>query len=107
MVVSGATSTVQVRLAGVGSTFPADSTALTSNVCVPSDSPLYSLGEGQPSKAPPSSLHSKVASSSFEEKLKLAVVLLIVPEGPESMIVSSGFLTQTGTHMTQPVMFLI
>ena len=94
MLVSGAVvSTVQVRLAGLASVFPAVSVAFTSKVCEPSDSPLYSFGEVQLSKAPLSSLHSKVALLSLEEKLKLAVVLLRVPEGPEVMLVSGEVTT--------------
>ncbi|MFP2964290.1 hypothetical protein ACLEPN_42955 [Myxococcus sp. 1LA] len=42
MVVSGAVaSTVHVRVAGVGSTLPAASTARTARVCSPSSSPVY------------------------------------------------------------------
>ena len=40
-------------------------------------------------KAAPSRLHWKTAPSS-EEKLKLAVAVVIVPEGPASICVSGG-----------------
>src|SRR5215217_4024907 len=90
--VGAVVSTVQVRLAGVGSVLPAEPTALTSKVCVePPDRPRYSFGEVQTSKAPSSSLHSKVARLSLEEKPK--VVLVLASQGSmvmEVIVVSSG-----------------
>ena len=53
---------------------PAESTALTSKVCEPSDRPVY----------------LKVTLLSLEENPKLAVVLLTVSEGPESIVVSGA-----------------
>ena len=47
-------------------------------------------GETQAAKAPPSSAHSKVTSSSFDENAKAAEVLTVVGSGPESMVVSGG-----------------
>src|SRR5215213_4227328 len=41
----GEVATVQVRLAGVASAFPAPSDALTSKLCEPSPTPLYERGE--------------------------------------------------------------
>src|SRR5215210_1819894 len=79
LVVGAVVSTVHLRLAGVGSTFPALSMALTSKVCAPSTRMSTSgmdLGEVQLLKASLSSLHSKVAALTSDEKLKLAVVLL-------------------------------
>src|SRR5215210_8627010 len=83
-------STVQVRLAAVGSALPAPSVALTRKVCPPSTSPEYFFGETHVSKAVPSRLHSKVDPGTEEEKSKLAEVAVTVPEGPESMVVSGN-----------------
>jgi hypothetical protein len=41
-------------------------------------------------KACPSRAHSKVASGSFEERVKLAVVFRVWVGGPESMMVWGG-----------------
>src|SRR5215218_3998380 len=108
LVIAGASgavvSTFQVRLAGVGSAPPAVSTALTSNVCVPSARAPSSgtlLGEAQASKVPPSSLHWKVASPWSEEKPNSAEVLPTVPEGPESMVVSGSLSNHTGWQKAQ------
>ena len=69
IVVSGAVvSTVNVRVAGVGSTLPAASIARTENVCVPSASVPEECGDVQrandPSPPGPSSLHSNVEPDS-------------------------------------------
>ena len=54
--VSGAiVSTVQVRLSGEASVLPAPSDARTSNVCVPSSSPVSCRGEPQAANDPLSS----------------------------------------------------
>ena len=45
VVSGGVVSTVQVRLAGLGSVLPAGSVARTVNVCEPSARPLYVWGE--------------------------------------------------------------
>ena len=60
VVVGSPVSTVHVNDAGVESLFPTASTALTSNVCSPSERPVMSLGEEQLAEenAPPSSEHS-------------------------------------------------
>ena len=47
VVVGSPVSTVHVNDAGVESLFPTASTALTSNVCSPSERPVMSLGEEQ------------------------------------------------------------
>ena len=64
IVVSGAT-TVHVRLAGVGSTFPDGVVAATSSVYVPGSRPSTACGGSQElHERPPSSEHSKVAGAS-------------------------------------------
>ena len=45
---------------------------------------------------PASSLHSKVLPASSEEKVKLAELLLSVPEEPESMVVSGCVVSAGG-----------
>src|SRR5215207_6706999 len=97
MVVSAATSTVQVRLAGVGSTLPASSTALTSNRCAPSLRPVrfevvLVLAVDQP---PESSWYwylrlAVLVTLSEPEKLKVGAELLVGPFGPEVMLVSGA-----------------
>jgi hypothetical protein len=80
-------------LTGLASTLPAASLARTEKLCVPSERPVYSLGELQAEKAWASSLHSKVTPDSGEEKEKLAEVLVTWPEMPESRVVSGGALS--------------
>ena len=66
-VVSGATvSIVNVRDAGVGSTFPAASRARTSNVYVPSASAPTLCGDVHPANAPRTIRHSNVAPDSLD-----------------------------------------
>ena len=61
-------STVQVAVAGVGSTLPAASVALTEKVCAPSVRPVSPSGELQDANDPLSSLHANVAAPSAEVK---------------------------------------
>jgi hypothetical protein len=60
-----------VKLAGVGSVFPALSVARTWKVWEPGNSPVYEAGLEQAVKPPPSSSHSKVEPPSEELKSKL------------------------------------
>jgi hypothetical protein len=83
-------SIVHVRLAGVASVLSASSVALTSNVCVPADNPEYVFGELQSLKLPSSRRHSNVDPASLEEKVKEALVLVVVPDGPAAIMVSGG-----------------
>jgi hypothetical protein len=88
--VSGATvSTVKLRLAGVASGLPAGSIARTWNVWEPSPRALRLRGDVQTANEPESSLHSKVAPASFDEKVNDGEALVIVElsAGPESMVV--------------------
>jgi hypothetical protein len=70
----GEMSTVQVKLAGVGSVLPAGSVARTWKLWLPSASPEYGFGLEQLENPPPSSWHSKLLPLSVEEKEKLAAV---------------------------------
>src|SRR5687767_12766565 len=96
MNVSGAGTTVQSYLAGVGSKKPLSSTARTRSVCWPSVSsmarwsmigwPGTSGPISQPSKSPKSSEHSYSAGSD-EANLNAAVVLGVDAGGPDRMVV--------------------
>ena len=86
-------STVQVRLAGVPSIFPARSVAITWNVCEPSKRLSKVCGEAHPSISSPSRSHRNEAPDSFDEKVKVAEVLLTIPLGPELMTVSGAVLS--------------
>ena len=86
----GVASTVKVREAGEGSVLPAGSIARTSRVCEPSASCAVVCGELQAAKAPVSTRHSKLEPVSEEENVKFGVGSLIVPVGPESIVVSGG-----------------
>ena len=73
----------------------AASVALTEKVWVPLANPVYFLGEEQAMKAAPSRLHAKVLLAWEEEKVNVALFCLIVPEGPEAMVVSGGVVSST------------
>jgi hypothetical protein len=51
------------------------------------------LGETQDVKEPASRLHWKVEPASVEENVKVAEVLVTVPEGPFVMLVSGGLVS--------------
>jgi hypothetical protein len=92
-------STFHLRLAAVGSVLPAASVAFTSKVWVPLASLLYVLLVAVPldSQIPPSNLVWKVAfGGSVEEKVNVASLLLTLPEGPETMVVSGGVVSAGG-----------
>ncbi len=101
-VVSGATvSTVQVRLAGVGSSLPATSRARTVNVWGPCERPEYVFGEPQPTVTP-SSVQLNVPDS-FEENSNSAEVLATAPLGPEvASEVSGATLSTVHCHVLSP-----
>ena len=80
-------STVQLRVAGVGSVFPAASVARTSKTCAPSESSVYVAGEEQPAKVPAPSRHSNVEPVSLEVKLKAAEVEFVGSAGAEPIVV--------------------
>jgi hypothetical protein len=90
VVSGGVESIVQVKDAGVGSTFPAASTAATLNVCGPAASPVYGCGLVQVAAAAVSSWHWKVAPLSGDVKANEALVELVVADGDEVMVVSGA-----------------
>src|SRR5919206_85670 len=89
-IVGRVVSTLHVNEAGVASVLPAASVARTWKVCEPSARPVYCLGEVQAVKPPASSWHWKLTPPSGELKVKLAVLLLLLAAGFESMAVSGA-----------------
>ena len=93
MTVSGAVvSTVKDLVAGVGSWFPAASSALKVAVWGPSERPVKDFGEVQSVKGSVSIRHWILAVSPGLAELnrKVASSVAMVPEGPESMTVSGA-----------------
>src|SRR5689334_14883987 len=89
---SGARSgalTVQLALAGLGSTFRRASRARTAKACAPGASPVYACGEVHAPNAALSRLHSKEPGS-VAVKEKLASPLATVPVGADTSCVSGG-----------------
>ena len=82
----------------------AASVALTWKVWVPLANPVYFLGEEQALKGALSSLHSKVELASEEEKVNVALFCFMVPEGPESIVVSGGVVSCGGGSTTLKVL---
>jgi hypothetical protein len=89
-VFGGPVSTVQVRLAGVGSVLPTASVARTCTVWLPSVSPVYVLALVQEANAPASSLHSNVLPASEDANSKVPLVWFVGLVGPEVMVVCGG-----------------
>ena len=93
IVVSGeVVSTVQVKLAGVGSVLPAASIASTANVCVPSVRPESVRGDEQAPYGAPSSEHwnDEPGSDDANEKLDEP---LDGSDGCAVIVVSGGVLS--------------
>src|SRR3954452_21141482 len=93
----GTVSTVQLRAAGVGSTFQAGSAARTWSVCGPCERPTYCFGEEHAANAPASNLHSKLDWPSLDEKVNCAEADLVIPDGPELIVVCGGVVSAGGT----------
>ncbi len=91
IVVSGAwVSIVNVRVAGDGSMFPAESLARAANVWSPSASATVVCGEVQAAKAAASTRHSNVEPGSFAENVKVGVLSATLPCGPVLIVVSGA-----------------
>src|SRR5918999_5842470 len=88
-------STVQLHVAGVGSTFPDASMAWTSRVCGPSSRPVKSDGTGHGVNPARSSEHSKVELASSLSKANVDVVLTCGLDGPNTIVVSGGSISVT------------
>lgn len=89
VVVGGVTSTVQVLVAGLESTFPEGSFARTEKVWLPPLSPEYACGDVQEAYEFGSSLHEKVALGSGELNANGGGLPFVVEPatGPESIAV--------------------
>jgi len=86
-------STDHVKVAGVLSTFPAGSMALTLRVCDALVRPINAFGVAQALKAAPSRLQLKVTLASGDVNVKSAVVLVVRASGMVVMLVSGGVLS--------------
>jgi hypothetical protein len=85
--------TVNLRDAGVGSTFPAASIARTLNVWTPAASPVNRAGLAHGAQAPPSRRHSKRAPASLAENANVALLPLTAPS---PIAVSGGVVSGCG-----------
>jgi hypothetical protein len=90
----GVVSTVQVKLAGVGSTLPAASVAVTWKVCDPGARPVYGCGLVHVALAP-SSEQLKVEPGFVAVNEKLALVALVGFAGPPVIVVSGALVSIT------------
>jgi hypothetical protein len=102
-VVSPSALMVQLRPAGEASVLPAASVALTEKACEPTVKELYSRGELQALQGPESSLHWKLEPLSLEEKPKLALVEMVVPGGPERIVVSGAAVSFGGAAVVRTI----
>ncbi len=94
IVVSGAVvSTVNVLLAGDGSTFPAASIARTSKLCEPSLNAAVVNGDPQVANAPESTRHSNRDPDSVDENENVGVLSFVNPVGPPVIVVSGALLS--------------
>ena len=103
IVAVGATvSTVHEAVAGV-LPLPAASTARTANVCAPSVTAAYVLGDEHPAKALLSSEHWKLTPSSVSEKSNDADAVFTSPEVLEAPIVGAGGATESWVYTAELV----
>ncbi len=99
VVSGGVVSTLNARLAGVGSVLPAVSVARTSNVCAPSASAAVVNGVVQAANAPASTRHWKVDPASVAVKENVGVLSLVVPVGPAVIVVSGGVVSTLNARL--------
>ena len=104
VVSGGVVSTENVRLAGVGSGFPAESFARTSNVWLPSVSVEVVKGLVHGPHAPASTRHSNDAPPTDAVNSNVGVLSVVVPVGPAVIVVSTvGALTVMGATPLAPM----
>jgi hypothetical protein len=96
VVSGGVVSTVNGRLAGVASAFPAASLARTSKVYPPSARAAVVWGDVQDSNAPEPMRHWKLAPGSLEN-VNMGVVSFVEPVGPVSIAVSGAVVSGAST----------
>jgi hypothetical protein len=99
LVVEVVVSTVKLLAAGLESVFPAASVARASKVWVPKARPVYDFGDEHPDQLEPSRRHSKLEPASEEPLPKSAEVDVMVPEGPEVIVVSGGVVSAVGAEL--------
>jgi hypothetical protein len=106
MLVTGAATTVQLRVAGVGSAFPARSIARTRSVCSPGSRPCTDSGDWHGSNGRLSTEHSKVSDSSGVAKWSLPVNTKsagvsspILAGGPERISVDGAAVSAVIVHV--------
>ena len=64
----------------------------------PTPRPVYWRGDVQAANAAPSSEHWNVEPDSLEENSNVALVLVVDPVGPESIVVSGAVVSGTTVH---------
>ena len=95
MSVAGAVVTVNARVAGDASVLPAASVARTETLCGPSPGSPWSTGLVQsPTRRRPAALERR--PSSLEVNANVGVLLLVVPVGPELIVVSGAVVSAGG-----------
>jgi hypothetical protein len=97
---SGGGVTRQLWTAGVGSTLPAASRAMTRSWCTPTARPVSCSGEVHELNEAPSTEHWNVEPGSFETKVSVALVLAVSAAGPLSIVVS-GAVVSGGAWIVQ------
>jgi hypothetical protein len=86
---SSGAEAVHSHVAGVGSGWPAPSTARTASVCGPTATCGGSYGEAHAPNGPPSRPHWNVPASEAENT-KVGVGSVVLRGGPETIVVSGG-----------------
>ena len=92
----GGPATVKDRVAGDGSVFPATSVERTDTTWSPPLSAAGVHGLVQSIHGPVSTWHSKAGLPSEEVKANVGVASVVVPLGPETIVVSGGVLSPGG-----------
>ena len=93
-------STVNERVAGEASVFPATSVARTETLCAPSLRAAVVHGLVQSAQAPESTRHSKTEFASVAVNAKVGELSLVVPVGPDVIVVSGGVVSGGGAVLT-------
>jgi hypothetical protein len=96
VVLGGCVSTVNDGVAGDASVFPAASLARTDTLWAPSASAVVVHGLVHAAQTAESTRHSNVEPASLEVNAKLGVLSLVVPVGPEVIVVSGAVVSGGG-----------
>jgi hypothetical protein len=103
----GAVLTVNERLAGDASAFPAASVARTETLCAPSLSALVVHALVHVAQDPASTRHANVEPGSVAVNAKVGVLSLVVPDGPDVMLVSGGVVSAGGVDAPTVIDFIV